>query len=73
MSISLKILLVLSLAVALSPLAAQARGDHQPGLAQYYVAPLHEDPVMTGSATIDNPTTIYGGVTVNAFRDAMGG
>ena len=61
MSISLKILPAIALAVALSPLAAQARGDHPPGPAQYYLAPLHHDPVMTGSATIDQPTTIYSG------------
>ena len=74
MSISSKILTAVALAVALSPLAAQARGDHPPGPAKYYLAPLnHQDQVMTGSATIDNPTTIYCGVNANAFRDSMGG
>ena len=74
MSISSKILTAVALAVALSPLAAQARSDHPPGPAQYYLAPLnHQDQVMTGSATIDNPTTIYSGVNANAFGDSMGG
>jgi hypothetical protein len=72
MSISSKILPALALAVALSPLAAQARNNPQPGPAQYYLAPLHhQDQVMTGSATIDNPTTIYSGV--NSFRGSFGG
>ena len=65
----------LALALALSPLAAQARRTPQPGPAQYYVAKLqhHQDPVMTGSATIDNPTTIYTSGNASAFRDSMGG
>jgi hypothetical protein len=29
--------------------------------------------MMTGSAIIDNPTTIYGGINANPFRDSMGG
>jgi ABC-type oligopeptide transport system substrate-binding subunit len=62
MSISLKILPALALAVALSPLAAQAHSNPQPLSAQYCVDP-----------SITNPTTIYGGVTANAFRDSMGG
>ena len=74
MSISSKILTAIVLAVALAPMAAQADRDPQPGPAQYYLAPLnHQDQVMTGSATIDNPTTIYSGVNANAFRDSMGG
>ena len=73
MSISLKILAAVALAVALSPLAAQARGDHPPGPAQYYLAPLHHDPVMTGSATIDNPTTLCSGRTAQMFPVSDGG
>ena len=73
MSISLKILPAVALAVTLSPLAAQARPDHPPGPAQYYVTPLHQNQVMTGSDTIDNPTTIYAGVNANSFRDGFGG
>jgi hypothetical protein len=63
MFISSKILPVFALAVVLSPLAAQARSTPQPAPAQ----------VTPSSATIDNPTTIYGGVTANAFHDSMGG
>jgi hypothetical protein len=63
MFISSKILPVLALAVVLSPLAAQAHGNPQPGPAQ----------LTPSNATIDNPTTIYSGVTANAFRDSMGG
>jgi hypothetical protein len=74
MSISSKILTAVVLAVALAPMAAQADRDPQPGPAQYYLAPLdHQDQVMTSSATIDNPTTIYSGVNANAFHDSMGG
>jgi hypothetical protein len=78
MSFSLKILPAVALAVALSPLAAQARGDHRPSPAQYYLAPLHHaplhhDPVMTGSATIDKPTTIHSGRTAPMFPVSDGG
>jgi hypothetical protein len=73
MSITLKILPALALAVALSPLAAQARGDHQPGPALHYAPPLHHDPVMKGSATIDNPKTIYSGWTPQMFPVSDGG
>ena len=74
MRISSKILPAVALVFALSPLAAQARGEVPPGPAQYYLAPLnHQDHLMTGSATIDHPETIYSGVGPNAFRDSMGG
>ena len=74
MRISSKILPAVALVFALSPFAAQARGDVPPGPAQYYLAPLHhQDHVMRGSATIDHPETIYSGVGPNAFRDSMGG
>ena len=74
MRISSKILPAVALAVALSPLAAHAQRDVQPGPARYYLAPInHQDHVMRGSATIDHPETIYSGVSPNAFRDSMGG
>jgi hypothetical protein len=74
MSISLKILpAVVALAIVLSPLAAQARRDVPPGPAKYYLAPLHHDPVMVGSATIDNPTTIYSGQIAQKFPASVGG
>ena len=78
MSISSKILTAIVLAVALAPMAAQADRDPQPGPAQYYLAPLHHDPlhntpVMAGSATIDHPTTIYSGVNAKLFPVSMGG
>ena len=73
MSISLKILPSIALAVALSPLAAQARSDHPPGPAKYYVATLHHDHVMTGSATIDQPRTIYSGRVAQKYPVADGG
>jgi hypothetical protein len=67
MSIALKLLPAMALAVALAPLAAQAR-DTQPRPAQYYLAPLphqaaqqhvHIDKVMVSSATIDRPSAYY--------------
>jgi hypothetical protein len=63
MSMSLKILRALALAVVLSPLAAcQTLG------------PLnHQDPVMTGSATIDDPTTVYSGAFEPLFPVSDGG
>jgi hypothetical protein len=74
MLFSSKILPAVAFAVALSPLAAQARpADFPPGPAQYYLAPLHHDPVMTGSATIDHPTTIYSGRTAQKFPVSEGG
>jgi hypothetical protein len=68
MSIASKLLPALALAIALSPVAAQARRTPQPGPAQYYLAPLHHqdalkssyvDKVMVGSATIDRPSPYY--------------
>jgi hypothetical protein len=74
MRISSKILPAVALVFALSPLAAQARGEVPPGPAKHYLAPLnHQDYVMRGSATINHPETIYSGVGPNAFRDSMGG
>ena len=67
MSFSRKILPALALAIALAPLAAQA---HSADAARQTVG---VSTIMTGSATIDNPTTIYGGVGVNSFPDSFGG
>ena len=69
MSIASKILPALALAIALSPLAAQAR-ETQPGPAQYMLVPLHHDPVTASSATIDNPTRVYSN---RLFPDTFGG
>ncbi len=62
-----KILPALALAVALAPLAAHAQNIN--------AAPqmVRVSPIMPGSATIDDPTTIYGGVDMNAFPDSFGG
>jgi hypothetical protein len=68
MSLDFKILPALALAVALSPLAAQAAQNAQP--AQQTV---HVSAIMVSSATLDNPTTVYGGVGVNSFLDSFGG
>jgi hypothetical protein len=67
MSLSIKLIPAIALAVALSPMAALAQGA--------YAAPqkVHASEIMVGSATIDNPTTVYGGVNVNSFRDSIGG
>ena len=66
MSITLKILPALALAVALSPFAAQARSMPQ--------APVnHQDHVMVGSATIDHPTTVYSGWSARLFPTSIGG
>ena len=74
MSISSKILTAVALAVALSPLAAQARSDHPPGAAKYYLAPLHQDQVITGSATMggNRASANYGGqYAPNAVTSAV--
>jgi hypothetical protein len=70
MSITSKILPALALAIALSPLAAQARNDHQPNRAQIELTASRQDPVTASSATIDNPMTIYSG---NATAASTGG
>ena len=67
MSLSIKLIPAIALALALSPVAAQARGAkavHQ-NVTVYELTP--------SSATIDNPTTVYGGVNANSFRDSVGG
>jgi hypothetical protein len=67
MSFSRKILPALAVAIALAPLAAQAQS------ADVARQALAASVVTPSSATIDNPTTIYGGVGVNAFHDSFGG
>jgi hypothetical protein len=67
MSLTLKILPALALAVALSPLAAQA---HSATAAPQTV---HVSPITPSSATIDHPTLVYGGVNANSFPDSFGG
>ena len=67
MSLSIKLLPTIALAVALSPMAAQARGAN----AAHQNVTVYE--LTPSSATIDNPTTVYGGVNVNSFRDSIGG
>jgi len=67
MSLTFKILPTLALAIALSPLAAQA---HSATAAPPMV---HVSAVTPSSATIDHPTVVYGGVSQNAFPDSFGG
>jgi hypothetical protein len=67
MSRSIKLLPAIALAIALSPVAAQARGAN----AVHQNVTVYE--LTPSSATIDNPTTVYGGVNVNSFRDSVGG
>jgi hypothetical protein len=65
MLLSSKILPVLALVTALAPMAANAGP---------VLAPLnHQDPVMTSSATIDNPTPIYNGGHTPMFPVSKGG
>ena len=73
MSISSKILPAVALAVSLSPLAAQARSDHQPTGPQHNLASLHNDPVIASSATIDNPMVIYSDRATPMFPVSAGG
>jgi hypothetical protein len=67
MSLALKNLPALVLAVALSPLAAQAHG------ADVARQTVRVSPITPSSATIDHPTVIYGGVGANSFLDSFGG
>ena len=67
MSFSIKTLSAVALVISLSPLAAQAhRGDAVPQM-------VRVSEITPSSATIDNPTTVYGGVNANSFRDSVGG
>jgi hypothetical protein len=66
MLLARKILPALALVIAFAPLAAHARNaDAVPQTVQV-------SPIMPGSATIDQPTTIYSG-GVHAFPDSFGG
>lgn len=67
MFFSRKVLPALALALALSPLVAHARSAD----AARQTVGVSE--IMPGSATIDQPTTVYGGVGVNSFHDSFGG
>ena len=67
MLFSRKVLPALALAIALAPLAAQAhRADAAPQT-------VRVSAITPGSATIDQPTTVYGGVGANSFPDSFGG
>ena len=65
MSRNFKILSALALAVALSPQAAQNAHPAQQA--------VRVSAIMVNSATLDNPTTVYGGVGVNSFPNSFGG
>ena len=67
MSLSIKLLPAIALAIALSPIAAQARAAN----AAHHNITVYE--LTPSSATMDNPTTVYGGVNANSFRDSIGG
>jgi hypothetical protein len=67
MSLPIKILPVIALAIAVSPLAVQAHSANG-GLPAVRVSEI-----TPSSATIDSPTTVYGGVSANSFRDSVGG
>jgi hypothetical protein len=67
MPLTLKILPALILAVALSPLAAQAHGSD---IARQT---MRVSTITPSSATIDHPTVVYGGVGANSFPDSFGG
>jgi uncharacterized lipoprotein YajG len=59
-----KLLSIMTLAVALAPLATcQAQTDTQ----------IRDDPITPTSATIDSPDFIIGGDNVTSFRDSVGG
>jgi hypothetical protein len=67
MSLSIKILPLVALAIALSPPAAQAHSAKATSQA------VRVSEITPSSATIDNPTTVYGGVNANSFRDSVSG
>jgi hypothetical protein len=67
MSLSIKIFPAVALAIALSPPAAQAHSAN----ATSQTVLVSE--ITPSSATIDSPTTVYGGVNANSFRDSVGG
>ena len=67
MSLFIKLLPAIALAIAFSPVAAQARGANT----AHQNATVYE--LTPSSATIDNPTTVYGGANANSLRDSVGG
>jgi hypothetical protein len=68
---SMKLVPAMALAIALSPLAAQAQAASQPAPLQHtQTYHRHVDEVMVGSSTIDNPTHVYSN---NVFPDSFGG
>jgi hypothetical protein len=78
MSLSLKILPALALAIALSPLAAQAHCAYAATQTVHLSKIMTgsetiDSKIMTGSETIDYPAVIYGGVSTNSFPDSFGG
>jgi len=84
MSFSRKIMPALALAVALSPVAAQARSAGPDPQTHSYLAPVagdHATPnnqirvseVTPRSATIDQPTVVYSGVTATLLPESVGG
>jgi hypothetical protein len=79
MSIASKLLPAIVVAAALSPLAAYAHSNPQPGPTQYLLHHqdaqkyAHADEVIPGCPTIDSPSPIYGGVGPNSFPDSFGG
>ena len=67
MSLPIKIFPVIALAITVLPLAVQAHRANG-GLLEARVSEI-----TPSSATIDSPTTVYGGVSANSFRDSVGG
>jgi hypothetical protein len=67
MSLPIKIFPVIALAIAASPLAAQAHSANAASQA------VRVSEITPSSATIDSPATVYGGVNANSFRDSVGG
>jgi hypothetical protein len=67
MSLSIKIIPAVALAIAISPLAAQAHSANAASQA------VRVSEIAPSSATIDNRPTVYGGVNANLFRDSVGG
>ena len=72
MKFSMKFLPAIALAMALAPFAAQAQNATQTANGCYPTV-VQSGLVMTGSATIDNPTTIYSGRIAQKFPVSDGG
>ena len=67
MSLSIKILPAVALAISLSSPAAQAHSANATSQT------VRVSEITPSSATIDNPTAVYGGVNANSFRDSVSG